>query len=100
MDSDKAQVPYIVYESEATRHERTMKRMIIALVISIALIFLSNALWLNAWIQYDYVSETESVEYKQDGAGYNNINVGTQGDVTNGTELQEDNKEEIPDKEK
>jgi hypothetical protein len=43
--------------------------------------FASNALWLYAWCQYDYTSE--KVTYSQDGEGLNNINTGTQGDVSN-----------------
>lgn len=75
------QVPYIVYESAQVRSERHIKRLIIALVISIILMFTSNALWLYAWCQYDYTSE--EVTYSQDGEGLNNINTGTQGDVSN-----------------
>lgn len=39
-------VPYIVYESEAARHERTVKRLITALLIAILLIVGSNLAWL------------------------------------------------------
>ena len=75
------QVPYIVYESAQVRSERHIKRLIIALVVLIILMFTSNALWLYAWCQYDYTSE--EVTYSQDGEGLNNINTGTQGDVSN-----------------
>lgn len=33
MNTNNTSVPYIVYESEATRHERTVKRLIVALTI-------------------------------------------------------------------
>lgn len=59
MDKD---VPYIVYESEAARHERTVKRLITALLIAILLIVGSNLAWLYVWNQYDFTSETYSVE--------------------------------------
>jgi hypothetical protein len=75
------QVPYIVYESAQVRSERHIKRLVIALVVSVILMFTSNALWLYAWCQYDYTSE--EVTYSQDGEGLNNINTGTQGDVSN-----------------
>ena len=55
-------VPYIVYESEAARHERTVKRLITALLISILLIVGSNLAWLWVWNQYDFSSESYSVE--------------------------------------
>lgn len=89
-ENDVMQVPYIVYESAEAKHERSVKRLILALVLAICLLFLSNALWLNAWMQYDYVSE--DITYAQDGEGYNNINTGTQGDVVNGTENEKPNK--------
>ena len=51
-------VPYIVFEGEMARHERTAKRLVIALLISIALIFLSNIAWLWFFNQFDYAIET------------------------------------------
>lgn len=43
---------------------------------------------LTGYIIYDaYVdSQFETIEYTQDGNGYNNINTGVQGDVLNGSE--------------
>lgn len=72
-------VPFFVYETEVARNERTTRRLIIALVIAIILLFISNALWLYAWTQYDYSSD--AVTYSQDGEGFNNINTGEQGDI-------------------
>ena len=48
------QIPYIVYEQSETRHERTIKRLVFALIIAIILMFASNGLWLYCWMQYDY----------------------------------------------
>lgn len=91
---DKTAVPFFVYETEVARNERTTKRLIIALVIAIILIFASNAAWLYAWTQYDYTSE--EVTYSQDGEGINNINTGEQGDINNGPDVhsEEENAEE------
>ena len=55
-------VPYIAFEAAQARAERITKRLVFALVIAIALIFASNAAWLWAWMQYDYVSETVTTE--------------------------------------
>ena len=55
-------VPYIVYESEAARHERTVKRLLTALLITILLMVGTNMAWLWVWNQYDFVSESYSVE--------------------------------------
>lgn len=77
---DLQSIPYVVYESAETRSERHIKRLTIALIVAVFLMFISNALWLWAWCQYDYTSE--EVSYTQDGEGMNTINTGTQGDVT------------------
>lgn len=72
---DKKTVSYLVFESITARNERHTKRLTIALVISIILIFLSNALWLYAWMQYDYSSaeNTTTTTYTQDSSGINII---------------------------
>ena len=60
-------VPYIVFEGTQARNERMVKRLVITIIVAIALLFISNAAWLYAWMQYDYVSEDYSYEYSQDG---------------------------------
>ena len=75
-------VPFVVFEMTQARHDRVVKRLIIALVVSIALIFVSNAVWLWAWTRYDYSSE--NVSYEQDGRGLNNLLINSsRGDVMN-----------------
>ena len=61
--------------------ERMVKRLWIALIICIALIFVSNACWLYAWCQYDYSSEeVVTVDGKDGIANY----IGNDGDIVNG----------------
>ena len=79
--NDEKNVPYIVYEGAEARAERHIKRLIVALVLTIVLLFASNAFWLYEWTQYDY----SSVEYSQDGKGANVI--GTGNEVLYGTEV-------------
>lgn len=55
-------VPYIVFEGECARHERTVKRLLIALLITIALLVVSNMAWLYVFNQYDITSEVVTVE--------------------------------------
>lgn len=77
------QIPYIVHEGIMARNERTIKRLIIALIVTIALVFASNAIWLYAWSQYDYVSSNNTnveVDGKDGIANY----IGNDGDITNG----------------
>lgn len=54
-------LPYLAHESITVKQERTIKRLITALIFCISLMFLSNAIWLWAWMQYDYVSEDVSI---------------------------------------
>ena len=51
-------VPYIVYEGTIARFERTVKRLIIALIIAVILLFASNMAWLYEWSLYDYSDVT------------------------------------------
>jgi hypothetical protein len=72
-------VPYVVHQSAAARQERQIRRMWIALVVAVALIFASNAIWLYAWMQYDY----ESYEITADGDSNANY-IGQDGNIYNG----------------
>lgn len=89
MQDNPKDIPYIAYEGSLARMERTTTRLFKVIIALIIALFLSNAIWLWAWMQYDYTSN--DVTYAQDGEGYNNINAGIQGDVTNGADLQEEN---------
>lgn len=75
-------VPYIVYESALAVSERHVRRLIIALILCIVLLFASNSLWLY------YESQFVTISYEQDGEGLNNVNVGEQGDLYNGAKSE------------
>ena len=76
-------VPYIVHESSMARMERQIKRLWIALIASVCLLFASNAAWLFAWCQYDYSRDEIVVEQDaQDGGNANYIV--NDGDIVNG----------------
>lgn len=81
---DKEKIPYIVHEGVVARMERIIKRLTIALVICILLIFASNALWLYFWNQYNYTGETQSimVDSKDGIANY----IGNDGSIVNGSD--------------
>lgn len=83
MTEDKnLSVPYIVYEGEQARHERTMKRMIIALVIAILVTLLSNVAWLLYMSGYDFYDTSDDIMIEsRDGiANY----IGNDGEIDNG----------------
>lgn len=79
-ESQHVNVPYVVHESTVARQERQIKRMWIALIVAVALIFASNAIWLYAWMQYDY----ESYEITADGDSNANY-IGQDGNIYNGS---------------
>lgn len=73
MNDHMITIPYAVFESAETRSHKTVKRLIIALIIAIVMVFASNAIWLYAWCQYDYEStETITVDGKDGVANYLN----------------------------
>jgi hypothetical protein len=76
-------VPYIVYEGEAARHERTVKRLLTALLITILLMVGTNLAWLYVWNQYDFSSETYTVESDENGNS-NVLQAGMNGEINNG----------------
>lgn len=83
-EESKVNVPYIVYEGEQARMERHTKRLVIALVITILLMFTSNALWLAAWTSYDYESTEEIKTVKLDAKDGVANYIGNNGDILNG----------------
>ena len=78
MKNNIVNVPYILYEKEMT-HKVSIIKMLIGAVFTLVLLFALTLFMLMRIVNsHDYVS------YAQDGDGQNNINTGTQGDVTNG----------------
>ena len=76
-------VPYIVHEASMARMERQIKRLWIALIVAIVLLFAINAAWFYAWCQYDYSSE--EIVVQQDAKDGGNANyIGNDGDIVNG----------------
>lgn len=91
MENKSIVVPYIVHESAQARAERTTKRLIVALIIAVVMVFASNAAWLWAWMQYDYVSdstttETITVDGKDGAANY----ASNGGSIINGAHSSQD----------
>lgn len=75
-------VPYVVHEGVMSRLERVIKRLWIALIVSVCLLFASNVGWMI------YESQFDAISYEQDGEGINNVNIGEQGDLINGAECE------------
>ena len=80
--SSPENVPYIVHEASMARMERQIKRLWIALIVAVCLLFASNAGWLI------YESQFETITYEQGGEGINTVNYGEQGDLNKGAERE------------
>ena len=85
-------VPYIVHEASMARMERQIKRLWITVIVAVALLFASGAIFAYAWLQYDYSSE-ETIN-QQDGEGTNIIGdsneIDNYGAESDNSEAQED----------
>lgn len=77
-------IPYIAFEAEQARNERHIRRLWIALIITIIQIALTNAIWIYEWTRYDY-SDIEVDGGDQGVANY----IGRDGDITNGEDTSE-----------
>lgn len=85
MDDKRYMLKYD-HEADMARNERTIRRLIIAIIIAIFLMFATNAVWLYAWMQYDYTSEetSTSTEIQLHADGDSNANyIGENGDINN-----------------
>ena len=83
--NDVKAIPYFAHEGAMARMERTIKRQTIAIIVAVVLGFLTNALWLYVFTQYDF----ETYEYSQDGRGINII--GNENGVDYGAEIDSSN---------
>lgn len=83
-------VSYYTLEAMLAREERHIRRLIILLAITIAMLFASNAAWLYCWQMYDYSGQ--EIMATQDGEG---INIVSGEDVDYGAESS-NSKESAP----
>jgi hypothetical protein len=86
---DMPSIPFAAHEAEVGRQERQIKRMWIALIVAISMIFLMNM----AWIGYQSQFDTFSYDYTQDGNGNNIIGDNNEVDY-NGAETEDKNTQE------
>ena len=78
---DMPPVPFAAHEAEVARQERHIKRMWIALIVAISLMFLTNMMWVGVFNSYDYSSEEIIVDAEDNGnANY----IGQDGNIYNG----------------
>ncbi len=81
MDDTKIKdVPYLVHEGAMVRLERMNRRLWISTIILVALLFISNGLWIYYQSQFESVSTTITQDNLD---GINNY-IGNDGDINNG----------------
>ena len=78
-------VPFAVHESAMAQNERTVKRLVIALIVLVLLWFATIGIGVYAWMQYDYSSDMTTSEVNVDGKDGIANYIGNDGDINNGT---------------
>ena len=93
-NNDNIVMSRLAFERMQAKDERNDRWRNITIILLIVLLVVTNAMWLWAWNQYDYVDEY-SIEAEQDGEG---INIVGGGNVDYGAEGNS-NQEKLKDKE-
>ncbi len=82
-NNDNIVMSRIAFERMQSKDERNDRWRNIIIIILIALLAITNGMWLYAWNQYDYYSEDITVDSDDDGnANY----IGNDGDIHNEAE--------------
>ena len=87
-NNDNIIISRLAFERMQAKEENDNKWKNIIIVLLIVLLVLSNAMWLWAWNQYDYVSDDYSIDAGENG---NAFYIGNDGDINNGTNQAQDN---------
>lgn len=89
--NEKMSIPYVVHEATATRLERINTRLWVVILILIFALIASNLAWIIYEKQFDVVEKNVEIECQRDSAG---INIVSGGNVSYGTESQNQNSHE------
>ena len=85
-------VPYVVYSDTVANYHWVIRKLVIALIVTVVLMFASNAIWIFEWCSFDYKSTETTVE--SDGDGVANYTGGDGGVMYVG---ESDSTDNIPD---
>lgn len=83
-NNDNIVMSRIAFERMQSKDERNDRWRNLTIIILIVLLVITNAMWLWAWNQYDYVDEYSEIEMDTGEGGDNNY-IGNNGDINNGT---------------
>lgn len=82
-NNDNIIMSRIAFERMQSKDERNDRWRNIIIILLIILLVITNAMWLWAWNQYDYVDDYTSIEADDD----SDVNyIGHNGDINNGSE--------------
>lgn len=84
-NTDNIIMSRLAFERMQAKDERNDLWRNITIIVLIILLVVTNAMWLIAWNQYDYVDEDYSVDMQADGDSNANY-IGNNGDIHNGSE--------------
>lgn len=79
-DLQLVQIPYFVHEGVVTTWTRIFKCMLILLILTVVLLFASNAMWAYYWYQFDITTEEITMEADDGDANY----IGNDGSINYG----------------
>lgn len=95
-DKKPVEVPYVVYSDTVANYHWVIQRLVIALVIVVVLMFISNLAWLWVFQSYDYSTEetVTSVDSEGDGianytGGNGGVNIGEGDSQKDGSDTQQ-----------
>ncbi len=84
-NNDNIIISRIAFERMQSKDERNDRWRNLTIIILIVLLVITNAMWLIAWNQYDYVQTDDSYSVDVDAGEGGNANfIGNNGDINNG----------------
>ena len=83
-NEDKIVMSRIAFERMQTKDEKNDRWRNITIIVLIVLLVVTNAMWLVAWNQYDYVDDYYEVDMDSGNGGDANY-IGNDGDISYGT---------------
>ena len=84
-NNDNIIMSRLAFERMQSKDEKNDRWRNITIIVLIVLLVVTNAMWLIAWNQYDYVDTEEYSVDMDSGEGGDNNYIGHNGDINNGT---------------
>lgn len=93
-NNDNIIMSRIAFERMQSKDEKNDHWRNVIILTLIILLVVTNAMWLIAWNQYDYVEDDYSIDAQQDGYG---VNIVSGGDLDYGADSNDSQANEIED---